>query len=195
MKPRNPAIPNEATLELPFLTAAEDGDSPYRSHAEKEVTELFGLLRKPVLRYLLTFGLPAHDGEEVVQEVFLALFQHLRRGKDRSNLRGWIFRVAHNLALKERMATQRQWAESGAADLEQRSDDALDPEQQLALTQKERKLTAVLRALPETDQRCLSLRAEGLRYREIAEVLGISLGAVSMSLARSLARFEQVTKG
>jgi RNA polymerase sigma-70 factor, ECF subfamily len=190
--PRDPAHPNDATLELPFLTAAENANPP--SHVEKEVTELFGLLRQPVLRYLLTFGLPAHDGEEVVQEVFLALFQHLRRGKDRSNLRGWVFRVAHNLALKQRMAGQRQWTESGA-DLEQHSDDALDPEQQLALTQKERKLRAVLRALPETDQRCLSLRAEGLRYREIAEVLGISLGSVSISLARSLARFEQVTKG
>jgi RNA polymerase sigma-70 factor (ECF subfamily) len=35
------------------------------------------------------------------------------------------------------------------------------------------------------------LRAEGLRYREIAQVLDMSLGAVSISLARSLARFER----
>jgi RNA polymerase sigma-70 factor (ECF subfamily) len=34
----------------------------------------------------------------------------------------------------------------------------------------------------------LHLRAEGLRYREIAGVLGISLGAVSLSLQRSFAR-------
>ena len=46
----------------------------------------------------------------------------------------------------------------------------------------------MLEALPEQDQRCLILRAEGLKYREIAEILGISLGSVSMSLARSLAR-------
>jgi DNA-directed RNA polymerase specialized sigma24 family protein len=39
-------------------------------------------------------------------------------------------------------------------------------------------------ALPEQDSRCLSLRAEGLRYSEIAGVLDMSLGAVSMSLAR-----------
>jgi RNA polymerase sigma-70 factor (ECF subfamily) len=42
--------------------------------------------------------------------------------------------------------------------------------------------------LPEQDRRCLSLRAEGLRYREIAEVLDMSLGAVSIALTRSLAR-------
>jgi RNA polymerase sigma-70 factor (ECF subfamily) len=42
--------------------------------------------------------------------------------------------------------------------------------------------------LPEQDRCCLGLRAEGLRYREIAKVLGMSLGAVSVSLQRSLAR-------
>jgi RNA polymerase sigma-70 factor (ECF subfamily) len=49
-------------------------------------------------------------------------------------------------------------------------------------------LLAVVHALPELDQGCLRLRAEGLRYREIASVLGMSLGAVSISLTRSLAR-------
>jgi len=33
--------------------------------------------------------------------------------------------------------------------------------------------------LPETEQRCLHLRAEGLRYREIAEVLDIGLSTVA----------------
>ncbi len=45
-----------------------------------------------------------------------------------------------------------------------------------------------LRAMPEQDQCCLSLRAEGLRYRDIAEVLGISLGSVANSLERALSR-------
>ena len=48
------------------------------------------------------------DAEEIVQEVFLSLFQHLREGKSRANLQGWIFKVAHNLALKSRMKAQRQ---------------------------------------------------------------------------------------
>lgn len=62
------------------------------------------------------------------------------------------------------------------------------PEAQLARSQREALLQAVLRALPEQDQRCLYLRAEGLRYREIAEALDMSLGSVSISLGRSLAR-------
>ena len=69
---------------------------------EEEVTGLFEQLRNPLFRYLLSLGLSAQDGEEMIQEVFLALFQHLKNGKPRDNLRGWIFRVGHNQALKVR---------------------------------------------------------------------------------------------
>ena len=74
---------------------------------EEEVVELFDSFREPLLRYLASFGLPLADGEEIVQEVFLSLFQHLRRGGGRTNLRGWLFRVAHNLGLKRRSRTPR----------------------------------------------------------------------------------------
>lgn len=152
-------------------------------HAQ-ETVELFERHRSALLRYLLTFGLTMPDGEEIVQEVFLALFEHLRRGKSRANLDGWVFRVAHNLALKKRLRVRRETAE----DVDERADAALDPEAQAAASQRQDRLLAVMRALPETDRLCLALRAEGLRYREIAEVLGISLGAVANSLERSLAR-------
>ncbi len=161
--------------------------------AEEEVVEFYRRLRNPVLRYVLTFGIAAHDGEEIVQEVFLALFQHLKQGKPRANLQAWLFRVSHNLALKhlERargknvmVAPQFDWAESSV-------DSSLNPEEMFAEAQRRQKLQAVLAALPEQDRYCVCLRAEGLRYRQIAEVLGMSLGAVSNSLARSLARFER----
>ena len=153
---------------------------------EIEVTELFEQLRSPLLRYLGSFGLAAQDSEEVVQEVFLALFLHLRQDKPRTNLQAWIFRVAHNLGLR-RCQTLRKTA-SVAIEEQAPADTALNPEEQAASRQRNGKLLAVVRALPEQDRRCLYLRAEGLRYREIMEVLGMSLGAVAQSLDRSLER-------
>jgi RNA polymerase sigma-70 factor (ECF subfamily) len=70
-------------------------------------------------------------------------------------------------------------------------DPAPNPEDQLAARQERTVLLAVVDALPEQDRRCLFLRAEGLRYREIAEVLEISLSSVSVSLGRSLARISR----
>src|ERR1700685_473473 len=97
-----------ARWELAAGTKSER--APASSADEQEVIQLFDELRNRLLRYLLALGLPAQDGEEVIQEVFLALFQHLQRGKSRQNLRGWVFRVAHNLGLKRRLARAREVA-------------------------------------------------------------------------------------
>jgi RNA polymerase sigma-70 factor (ECF subfamily) len=99
--------------------------------------------------------------------------------------------VAHNLALKRRhvnhLSRDDAYPERAAA--ESQLDPSLNPEEQVLYVQRQIRLQAVLTALPEQDQCCLRLRAEGLRYREISRVLDISLGAVSLSLTRSLKRF------
>jgi RNA polymerase sigma-70 factor (ECF subfamily) len=175
---------------LPFSTIADATPSAGSSEIERDVMELFDQLRNPLLRYAYSFGIPMHDAEEIIQEAFLSLFRHLQLERSRENLRGWIFRVTHNLALKQRQANLRLWESIDDAGTvgEKHADPSPDPEQQVSFAQRRSRLLAIVDALPETDQSCLRLRAEGLRYREIAAVLGISLGSVSISLTRSLAR-------
>ncbi|MGC1106424.1 MAG: sigma-70 family RNA polymerase sigma factor [Candidatus Acidiferrales bacterium] len=173
-----------------FPRAASRDSAHKQSEVEREVIQLFDELRDPALRYVLSFGLSIQDGEDVIQEVFLALLRHLQLGKPRDNLRGWVFRVAHNLALKRRQANQRsvETSERNRPSAENRLDPAWNPEERLSTSQTQERLLSIFRALPEKDQCCLRLRAEGLRYRQIAAILDMSLGAVSNSLTRSIAR-------
>jgi len=167
-----------------------------RSHASQdtksavsaEVLLLFEEHHDRLLGYVLTFGLSRQDGEEVVQEVFLSLFRHLDLGRPRSNLRAWLFAVAHNLALKQRTANQRRRERAEPEALEQHRDPAPTPEEHAVSAQRQRRLLAIVDALPEQDRWCLYLRSQELRYREIAKTLGISLGSVSISLSRSFGR-------
>jgi len=155
-----------------------------------EVMQFFDDYRDKLLRYAISFGIDVEDGEDVIQEVFLALFRHLHAGRSREHLRGWIFRVTHNLALKQRSARSKQRIRNPSDDslIQAQLDPEANPEEKMSAAQQQRRLIGAFNALPERDRCCLSLRAEGLRYREIADVLGMSLGAVSNSLARSLAR-------
>jgi RNA polymerase sigma-70 factor (ECF subfamily) len=180
-----------------FPLAAAPAAEAKQSEIQREVICLFDELRTPSLRYVLSLGLSVHDGEEVVQEVFLALLRHLRLGRPRDNLRGWVFRVAHNLALKRRQATRRspEATESDWESAQRRPDPSRNPEQQFSDSQRQSRLLAVFCGLPEEDRCCLRLRAEGLRYREIAAVLGMSLGAISNSLTRSLVRMARADEG
>ncbi len=189
------ALIQDSTIELPYSSATE---VPLSATApgiaiEDEVMLLFDQMRNRLLRYVLSLGVYAHDGEDIIQEVFLSLFRHLQLGRSRANLRGWIFRVAHNLALKHRNRKKKQQTriDPDSSLVEVHLDPATNPEEQLADMQRQARLLAVVHALPERDQWCIYLRAEGLRYREIASALDMSLGAVSNSLARSIARLER----
>lgn len=155
----------------------------------EEVTALFVELRAPLLHYLRSLGLREDDGEDVAQETFLSLYEHLRQGKPRDCLRGWVFRVGHNLALKR---LTRRGHETAEFDL---VDGGMTPEEQADWKARQARMQNVVAALPERDRYCLLLRAEGLRYREIAEALEMSLGAVAASLARSLNKLSVVERG
>jgi RNA polymerase sigma-70 factor (ECF subfamily) len=181
--------PLDSSLSLPLPVSLVRARRP--GDLEDEVIALFDELRAPLLRYLFSFRLEMADAEEIVQEAFLALHRHLRGGKSRENLRGWLFRVAHNLALKRRSRTLRE----SAAPADTVSDAGASIEDILVRGQRRDRLMAVVQALPESDQRCLSLRAEGLTYRDIAEVLGVSLGAVAKSLTRSIERLQRADGG
>jgi RNA polymerase sigma-70 factor (ECF subfamily) len=184
---------DDAIPDLAVRISSAEEASPKPAPLEEEVVALFEQMRDRLLRYLLSTGVPVHDGEEIVQEVFLALFQHLQRGKSRRNLRAWVFQVAHNLSVKRYLAKRRDrqnlvdLGEAPAADCF--IDRNPNPEDQLSSNQIHARLQSVFRALPERDRQCLSLRAEGLTYREIGQVLDMSLGAVALSIGRSLARF------
>jgi len=182
----------DAALEVSALATGGVNHPSLASAPAEEVTQLFNRFRPPLLRYVYTLGLSLEDGEEVVQEVFLSLFQHLSRGKSRHNLAGWIFRVGHNLALKKRYSRMAEQPKEGT--LEQVLDPTPSIEEVMVVRQRQDVLLAVVGALPELDRCCLNLRAEGLRYRQISEVLGISLGAVAMSLVRSIERLSRATR-
>src|SRR6202158_662655 len=63
-----------------------------------EATTLYRELRKPLLRYLVCLGLSSDEAQDVAQDAFLILHRHLASGGSQENLRGWLFRVAHNQA-------------------------------------------------------------------------------------------------
>lgn len=164
--------------------------------AQADVLVLFDEHASGLHRYARSFGLGSDAARDVVQEVFLSLFRHICLDRPRTNIKGWLFRVTHNLALKHRRASSRRM-ESALDDefLDRLIDPGHSPEERLADDQRRQRLRSVLRALPDRDRRCLYLRAEGLPYRTIAKALGVSLGAVAKSISRATTRLMRADIG
>jgi hypothetical protein len=119
-----------------------------------------------------------------------SLFRRIQLRKSRTHLPVWIFQVAHNLALKQRIANKgvRDKMDTGELIADQQYLPSPTPKEHLSAALRQRHLLAIVNTLPLDDLNCLRLRAEDLRYREIASVLGISREWGSPSLTRSLAR-------
>src|SRR5580698_4470373 len=100
-------IPVNSAAET-FRTSVVGEPCQSASSLEEEVLGIFLTLRVGLLRYAVSLGLTVHDSEDLIQEVFIALCRHLRLGRSRSNLRGWLFKVTHNLALKRRASVDSE---------------------------------------------------------------------------------------
>jgi RNA polymerase sigma-70 factor (ECF subfamily) len=178
------------------IAAPAPGARVVAASVDVQVLALFDECASALRRYVSSFGFGPAVTDDIVQEVFLALFRHLTLQRPATNLKGWMFQVAHNLALKHRRRESRNpaqlaWDAHAAAQV---PDPAPNPENIFAEDQRRRRLGAVLRALPERDQRCVYLRAEGLNYRQIGRTLGISLGSVAKSLVRAFSTLADADK-
>jgi DNA-directed RNA polymerase specialized sigma24 family protein len=86
-------------------------------------------LRPSLLTYLAGLGLTLNEAEDVVHDSFIRLFDHLDTKQTDKNLRGWLFRVSHNLAMEMfRAARKIQPETEGANFLELLIDSTFSPE-------------------------------------------------------------------
>ena len=155
-----------------------------------EVTALYRELRKPLLRYLVCLGLSGDEAQDVVQDAFLGLQRHLNSGGAEDNIRGWLFRVAHNLARNRQSSYHQRFAEPLDAELQILARQAT-PEQAVLKKEKYRLLVLAIRGLTNSERECLLLRASGLRYREIAEVLGMATSTVADTVDRTVRKLAE----
>jgi RNA polymerase sigma-70 factor (ECF subfamily) len=175
-----------------YLRSIDLSLSPLQSRdPEEAVMMLFDQMHTRLMRYSIAMGIETAEAEDILQETFVALFHYLRLGRSRENWNAWLFKVVRNLTLKRKAKIVR---EAGRCASEAKEQPGLgpSPEESILLSEQSALLQATVRAMPTIDQDCLRLRAEGLRYREIARVLDISLGGVAASLSRSFARLQSV---
>jgi len=183
--------PTSPLLPLQLVHGALPDDAAASPTVQREVLQLFDECAPGLRRYVRSCGLTPDAAEDVVQDAFLALFRHLCLGGSRRNLRGWLVQVCYRSALKqrERGARRDRRETPWAPHLVNTAIDPTDsPEARLSAHRRQRRLRAVVRALPWRDRQCLYLRADGLPYRDIAKALGVSLGTVAKSLARAVTR-------
>lgn len=151
----------------------------------QQVADLYVTAFAGAVRYLVMSGVPGEAAAEAVQDAFLGLYQAWRKGEKIREPRAWVYRVARNAALNSLRAQSRQtvlpdeWEShltSGEASAETR---AIEAERMEGFRE-------ALQGLSERQRLCLELRAQGMRYREIAAVLDIQISTAAEYVRRGI---------
>ncbi len=175
------------------MTASND-DNSLIAACRAGRTEAFGVL---VQRYqdrlyptMLRLTGSAEDALDLLQDAFLRAFEKLDKFQGESSFYTWIYRIAVNLALSGRRRRKGAVRVIGATRvdaLDPPSDPSLsDPALPLERAERDRLIQEALNALAN-DHRAVVVMKEfdGLRYEEIATVLGVPVGTVRSRLHRA----------
>ena len=135
---------------------------------------------KALLRYATRILSNPAVAEDVVQNVFIKLFNNWQEGtRPTDKLKGWLYRVTHNEAVDHirRESRLRLLHRKHCEERTANCPDGLN----CPMSYEERKevVLGLLRKLRPAEQQVVLLRMEeGLSYREIGEITGRSVGNV-----------------
>jgi DNA-directed RNA polymerase specialized sigma24 family protein len=87
---------------------------PRSARQRATIADLYTREREGLYRYLVSSGVEPAQAQDVTQEAFLRLYAALRDGASIHSLKGWVYRVAHNLAVDSLLRDRRHRAISNA---------------------------------------------------------------------------------
>lgn len=151
--------------------------------ATELVTALFDRWYMSLVRYALRTTVNYELAEDLAQDTFMQLYQALRADKSVQHPKAWTICV-----LRRTMSRQMK----GRA--LQESLDELDIAQEIVTDAPGiADIRNLLSVLSPREEEVLLLRLEALKYREIADQLGISINSVNTLLARALRKLQEAT--
>lgn len=149
---------------------------------------LYGRYHRHLFGFILCQLGDRQEAEDVLHDAFVAVLRE-RHGEPRTPtcFRAWIYQVARNLCLNRSRARARSArAISAAARVSLTS--PVEPDEALASAQSREALRQAVAHLPHPLAETFHLRAGGLSYEEMAQVLGIPVGTVKSRMHELLSR-------
>jgi RNA polymerase sigma-70 factor, ECF subfamily len=198
-----PALTGEIEIEEesaePFLLEEERKiERPAQGlNSEEQILALYDEYRPRLYRYIRSLGIYRDLVDEIIQEAFLRLTAQLLAGREIGNPQGYIVRVAHNLAVRQRKEVRQETAsvpQPGQKKIHQNEqpDPENNPEQAYLEKEQRMRMRSALKKLTPRQQHGFLMRAQGFRYQDIALALGISEQSAHELVRRAAERLEAI---
>ena len=148
------------------------------------VTALYDRWYMALVRYALRTTENYALAEDLAQETFMQLYQALRTGDNIEHPKGWTLSVL-------RRAMNRQMKDISLYEPLDEEKVAADPVKDIGELFEFVDIRVLLSVLTPREEEVLLLRLDSMKYRQIADQLGISMNSVNALLARSLRKLQE----
>jgi RNA polymerase sigma factor (sigma-70 family) len=152
--------------------------------------KLLNSYQKPLYNHIRNIVLDHDDTTDVLQNTFIKVFQNLKNFKGESKLFSWMYRIATNEALTFLNQNARKSGISSET-LQNKAIDNLKADVYFDGNEIQIALHKAIAKLPEKQQLVFKMKYfEELKYEEISEILGTSVGALKASYHHAVKKIE-----
>jgi RNA polymerase sigma factor (sigma-70 family) len=142
-------------------------------------------VKNKLFRFALRFLGNEEEAKDIVQEVFIRVWNGRDQMNEVQNWEAWCMRITRNLSLDRiRLISRKQ-----TRPIEETFDlhhEALSPHESTEMGENMQKITLMIAALPEKQRQVIHLRdVEGYSYQEICEILELDMNQVKVNLFRA----------
>ena len=150
--------------------------------------------QKPLYYHIRNIVLNHDDADDVLQNTFIKVFQNIDKFKGESKLFSWIYRIATNESLTF-LSTKAKKNNTTSQELQSKIIDNLEADVFFDSNEIQIKLQKAIATLPEKQQLIFKMKYfNELKYEEISDVLGTSVGALKASYHIASKKIEHFLK-
>jgi RNA polymerase sigma-70 factor (ECF subfamily) len=149
--------------------------------------DLYQRYYRPVVAFFVRRGFSLEESRDLAQETFLRVYKNMDSFRGESAVETWLFQIAGNLYKNKLRSLQTQKRDAQEVSLEStevewRSKDG-DALWAILTEERSQRLHEALEGLPPQMRQAVILRVDGdLKYREIAELMHVSIETVKAHL-------------
>lgn len=159
----------------------------------KQIEELYHSYSKQIFNYFYYLTYDVDKSNDLLQETFYQAILSIVRFKGNSKISTWLYSIARNTYLKDLRKEKNSKVEFDEHYMSQDNDSGIfTPEEVVEKKETLKSIAMVLNKLPEKYSTVLVLRdKEGLSYKDIAQITGLSDASVKVNLHRARQKFRE----
>lgn len=173
----------DAEEDFLLIKAIADGN-------ENAFGEMYRRYQQPIYNYLLRIIQDDAGADDILQEVFLAVWQGAGKFRQKSTVKTWIYRIAYKQSISWLRKHHRK---PHLIELEEVIDDNESPEETAMATIRNAQLKRAMAGLGPKHRAVLDLAfVHDMSYTEIAEILNCPIGTVKSRMSYALQNLSQI---